>query len=175
MNSHWMFLLLGTLVCLTLGMAFSCGDDDDGNDDDENDDDEDCSTFCDLLADCGLGQELNIGSMNECMAYCDELTGYDVKCVIDATSCDGAKFCLMGGEEGSVTACDSDTVCDKFVQCGWGTTEKCHTNGFDRLYSECSNRTKFWECGCICLESYGDDCNSYYVCLDICDYRHCSE
>ena len=73
---------------------FSCGDDDD-----DDDDEDPCEVFCDRVAQCDVGDELGIHSMDECREYCESGDPEVLNCVLEASNCQEVRACVPAGDD----------------------------------------------------------------------------
>jgi hypothetical protein len=108
----WLVMLL---LCLAVCLTSACGDDDD--DDDSGDVDEN-ETFCGNIAECDLGDLLDLGSMEECKDYLADQTDSVVDCVRDATGCTDLTACLIEPE----VVMTAELFCEKVAGCEEVTT-----------------------------------------------------
>ena len=133
---RYLIFILSALLFSAL-VSLNC----DGCDDDDDDDDsqaKDCDTFCSRIADCSVGDELNISSMEECLNYCEADADDLVDCILQAENCDQVRECIGAGDD------DDDTGPPDTFSCaalGLSEVEFTDTTDDDALYATAADFT----------------------------------
>jgi thiol-disulfide isomerase/thioredoxin len=65
-----------------------------GDDDDDDDSGASGGFFCENLASCGYGSDLNIGSLDQCDSYFASLSSIAADCALASSNCDQLAACL---------------------------------------------------------------------------------
>jgi peroxiredoxin len=72
---------------------------DTGGDDDDDSGGSACETFCNRVAECGLGGVIGVASMDECLNYCSGVGSSVGNCVLAANNCEETSACFSAGDD----------------------------------------------------------------------------
>jgi parallel beta-helix repeat protein len=100
-----LLVALFSILALYFALAVACGDDDDGDGNDSDGGSDVCADFCEIIAHCDMGEDLDIYTMDECLDFCLQV-GSVGNCVMAAEDCDEATACFE--EEGDT---DTEDTC----------------------------------------------------------------
>jgi parallel beta-helix repeat protein len=105
-----LLVALVSILALWLALAAACGDDDDDDDDDASDV---CADFCEIIAHCDMGEDLDIYTMDECLDFCLQV-GSVGNCVMAAADCEEARACFEDqGDDDTEDTCSEDEIWDE--------------------------------------------------------------